>query len=361
PLVLNTQTGLVSPQFHVIYDDAFDTVKRDAKFSSLWAQKAKLQLYQADYDLRRDRMATIQSLKDQPTDDVYDLTSTPTIPSMFETPWETSVEKSAVTTGDDLPDPQVPLDDDVRAQAPPTQTHSDANASEPTNLNSGSQPTNIEPSDASQTNSPPNSEVNPSEILRRSSRKRVPTDRFRAFMNGRRFAGLACYLSTFCPTFTEAAKVELLQESPAQLATDNINPIAMAMEYVSRPMEAYHSSSDPDTMTIQEALKQDDRAEFIKAMYKEIQDHIDRKHWMVVPRSSVPNNRKLIPMVWSMKRKRDPAGSIIKWKARLCVGGHRQIHGIDYWSTYAPVVSWSTIRLIITIAVILDWHIHSID
>ena len=44
PLVLNTQTGLVSPQFHCIFDNQFDTCKRDAKFVSLWQFKAKLQM-----------------------------------------------------------------------------------------------------------------------------------------------------------------------------------------------------------------------------------------------------------------------------------------------------------------------------
>ncbi|MEM1010162.1 MAG: hypothetical protein AAGJ35_14295, partial [Myxococcota bacterium] len=41
PLVLNTQTGNVAPQFHCIYDDEFATCKRDAKFSSLWQAKAQ--------------------------------------------------------------------------------------------------------------------------------------------------------------------------------------------------------------------------------------------------------------------------------------------------------------------------------
>jgi len=41
---LTTQTGMVSrPQFHAIYDDNFDTVKRDAQFVSLWQSKSKLQ------------------------------------------------------------------------------------------------------------------------------------------------------------------------------------------------------------------------------------------------------------------------------------------------------------------------------
>ena len=34
------------------------------------------------------------------------------------------------------------------------------------------------------------------------------------------------------------------------------------------------SSRDPDTMTLDEALRQPDHDEFIKAMHKEIDDHI---------------------------------------------------------------------------------------
>ena len=66
-------------------------------------------------------------------------------------------------------------------------------------------------------------------------------------------------------------------------------------------------------------------------------------------------------MVWSTKRKRNPVGEIIKWKARLCAGGHRSVEFVDYWDTYFPVVSWQTIRLIFTLAIVNDWHIHSID
>ncbi|CAJ1943881.1 unnamed protein product, partial [Cylindrotheca closterium] len=44
PLVLNTKTGFVSPQFHCIYDDGFDTCKRDVHFTSAWQRKAQLHL-----------------------------------------------------------------------------------------------------------------------------------------------------------------------------------------------------------------------------------------------------------------------------------------------------------------------------
>lgn len=42
PLILSTQTGLVSPQFHCVFDDTFDTVKHDPADTSLWQRKAHL-------------------------------------------------------------------------------------------------------------------------------------------------------------------------------------------------------------------------------------------------------------------------------------------------------------------------------
>ena len=103
------------------------------------------------------------------------------------------------------------------------------------------------------------------------------------------------------------------------------------------------ASQDPDTMTIDEALKQPDREEFVKAMSKELEDHVRRKHWVVVPLSSVPRNKIPIPMVWPMKRKRNPIGEIIKWKARLCANSDSTTgrltpllcHGVqlDLWSS----------------------------
>jgi hypothetical protein len=119
--------------------------------------------------------------------------------------------------------------------------------------------------------------------------------------------------------------------------------------------------SDLDTMHLNEAMIQPDREEFIKAMNKELQDHIDRGHWKVVPSKSVPSGKMPIPMVWSMKRKRDPIGEIIKWKARLCAGGHKSLEFVDYWTTCFPVVSWNTVRLVVSMALINKWHMQSIN
>jgi Reverse transcriptase (RNA-dependent DNA polymerase) len=63
-----------------------------------------------------------------------------------------------------------------------------------------------------------------------------------------------------------------------------------------------------------------------------------------------------------MRRKRRILdGSIYKWKARLNVDGGKQIHGLDYWETYAPATSWSTIRLVLLISVVNSWELRQLD
>ena len=79
-------------------------------------------------------------------------------------------------------------------------------------------------------------------------------------------------------------------------------------------------------------------------------------HWSQVPRKSNP-----ILMIWTLHCNRDPARDIIKWKAWLCVGGHRQIYGNTYWMTSAPVISWMTIRCVFILGLLMGWYMQSID
>ena len=119
--------------------------------------------------------------------------------------------------------------------------------------------------------------------------------------------------------------------------------------------------SDPDTMRLHEAMKEPDRLQFLAAMQKEIEDHVLHKHWKLIPLHSLHPNKRPLPMVCSMKRKRNPLGEITEWMARLCAGGHKSIENVNYWATYSPVVSWSTVRLILVLALINNWTMRSID
>jgi hypothetical protein len=75
-------------------------------------------------------------------------------------------------------------------------------------------------------------------------------------------------------------------------------------------------------------------------MTKEVKELEAQNTWNIVSR---PAKANVLPGTWAFKRKRYPDGHIRKYKARFCVCGDKQLPGIDYFDTYAPVVSWSTI------------------
>ena len=66
-------------------------------------------------------------------------------------------------------------------------------------------------------------------------------------------------------------------------------------------------------------------------------------------------------MIWSFKRKRHPDGTLDKHKERLCCHGGQQQWGVNYWDTYAPVVSWSSIRILMTLSKLHNLHTKSVD
>ena len=64
---------------------------------------------------------------------------------------------------------------------------------------------------------------------------------------------------------------------------------------------------------------------------------------------------------WAFKIKRYPDGLVKKLKARFCVRGDCQIKGVDYFDTYAPVVSWNTVRLLLILTAQLGLATKQVD
>ena len=126
------------------------------------------------------------------------------------------------------------------------------------------------------------------------------------------------------------------------------------------PLSFAAKNDSNDTFYLHQAIKEPDADKFIEAMEKEINDHEHRRHWIKVRRHTAGSNCP-IKAIWSFKRKRRPDGTIIKHKARLCAHGGMQIHGINYWETFSPVVNWTTVRLLMTIGLIEKLYTQSID
>jgi hypothetical protein len=58
----------------------------------------------------------------------------------------------------------------------------------------------------------------------------------------------------------------------------------------------------------------------------------------------------VLPSTWAFKIKQFPDGTVKKFKARFCACGDRQKEGINFFETWAPVVQWSTIRIVMVLA-----------
>jgi len=126
------------------------------------------------------------------------------------------------------------------------------------------------------------------------------------------------------------------------------------------PMALAAKTGANDTFYFHQAMQQEDRAEFIKAMVKELEDHHKHKHWRLVKRSSI-GKASTVKAIWAFKRKRRPDGSLLKHKARLNAHGGMQVYGENYWDTYAPVVNWISIRMMLTLSIIHNLYTTSID
>ena len=96
-------------------------------------------------------------------------------------------------------------------------------------------------------------------------------------------------------------------------------------------------------------------------MVVEVKGTLKQKTWISIGRKTVPANKPVLPGTWAFKLKRLPDGSPLKYKARYCVRGDKQVAGVDYFETYAPVVQWSTIRLVLTMVLENGWVIRQVD
>jgi hypothetical protein len=128
------------------------------------------------------------------------------------------------------------------------------------------------------------------------------------------------------------------------------------------PLEVFAASADPNTMYLHKAMKEPDKAQFLEAMQEEVQAHSNNQLWELYPRCLVPQGTPIIQAVWSMKRKQHiSTREVYKWKARLAFDESKQIHGVNFWETYAPVAAWPTICLILMLALINCWHMQQIN
>ena len=125
------------------------------------------------------------------------------------------------------------------------------------------------------------------------------------------------------------------------------------------PMTLGAKANSSDTPRWDEAMSGPHRDGYWEACKIELETLEEKKNsWDVVPRQDWMN---VLPSTWAFRCKRYPDGSVKKLKARFCVRGDRQVEGIDYFETFAPVVSWITVRLLLALSLVLGLVTRQVD
>lgn len=358
-LVLSRHTGHVSPQFHVAYDDTFRTVRDEPLEPSTW------QLKTGFYD---------------PTSS----TSAPTPPTPSTRLAEGDSRKrkrnrkgQKVIMALDKPD--IPMDSAEEARQPTREGNAQPNhqEGEATQPNGNAQPNhqegeatqphgNAQPHQegvATQQGHNPHSEGDPTNIPHQEGVDTDQVERMRQLpesRSGRKRLKPLRYVQAEAATTTDQPSTDLdPNPSDAEMKT---NEEIITMADTRGPVYAYQSTSDPDTMYLHQAMKAEDREQFLQAMDKEVEDQMENGNFKIIPMSDVPKGKLILPAVWQMKRKRDiRTREIKKWKARLNIDGSRMKEGEHYDLTYAPVASWNSIRTLMILAIKNGWHTVQLD
>jgi hypothetical protein len=106
---------------------------------------------------------------------------------------------------------------------------------------------------------------------------------------------------------------------------------------------------------VQEALGE---ACWKQAMDAEMAAILENKTWEL---TTLPAGQRAIGLKWVFKVKRDPAGNIVKHKARLIAKGYAQRQGVDFDEVFAPVTRMETVRLLLALAAHNGWQVHHMD
>ena len=115
---------------------------------------------------------------------------------------------------------------------------------------------------------------------------------------------------------------------------------------------------DPDTPTFHQAMSGDDADKYIEAMKDEVMNLQRIETWEVVDRKP---SMKVLKGTWAFRLKCTPDGVAYRYRSRFCVRGNQQEYGANYFETFAPVIQWSTIRLVLIFILTQNWVTGVID
>jgi hypothetical protein len=357
-LVRNLQTGSITPQYHLVFDDFFETVSSEGEQEpDVWPELVVFQSFSNDFDdddyrpeLADEWLNPIE-LQDRVADQIDERNRV--LNSLSTQATQRNINNNS---------------DNRRMAQNDNRNATNTNAIEPTTTTIAIPPTQPTPTPTKQNEDAPSPVENetlptmpttPADTTnvgqpqrRYPQRNRKPTKRlieeegFGLYSVPRNwiFMGRAL-INRWRTTQSDYRYIVALLTSVDTLGLEGVHPGIAQF-----PAALKASKKDPDSPSFQEAMTGPYREEFLEAMRVEVSELENHQCWDVVAATSVPEGAKVLPTMWVFKIKRYPDGRVRRFKARLVVRGDFQVEGEDYDEKYAPVVPWSTVRLMLSIA-----------
>ena len=127
---------------------------------------------------------------------------------------------------------------------------------------------------------------------------------------------------------------------------------------IHRPKQlGFHVSSQVPS-SYEQAMLSPDRDKWVKAQQDEMESLMQNNTWSYAP---LPLHKTAIDCKWVYAHKLDEHGNIIRHKARLVAKGFLQKDGIDFHETFAPVMKYKSLRIILALVVQRDYELKQMD
>jgi hypothetical protein len=152
------------------------------------------------------------------------------------------------------------------------------------------------------------------------------------------------------PTVTETADIEGERTRGEADMAEQLDGYALSAET--------RNSEGLEPLTLGEAKQCSDWPLWEQAIRDELDMLKKTETWELTER---PPNVNVVGSKWVFRAKKDAAGNVVRYKARLVAQGFSQVLGVDYFDTFAPVARLASIRSVLAIAADLDMELHQID
>ena len=141
------------------------------------------------------------------------------------------------------------------------------------------------------------------------------------------WSGFGSTISTGFPSIFSAYLQPDLSDDPGSFTVTDVQPHILAAK------SATNTANSP---TYGQAINSPHAEKWWEAMETELTTlESDLQAWELVPHEPWMH---VHPSTWAFRLKRFPNGLAKKFKARFCIRGDRQVEGVDFFETWAPVV-----------------------